>query len=199
MKHLVLLGDSIFDNAAYVEGEPALIEQVQSHLAAAGRATLLALDGAVVADVDSQCRRMPDDSTHLVLSVGGNDALRVVPQLHSPEALSMMGALNVLAQLQQRFESQYLRLLDGLAALQLPVVVCTIYDQVPGLEPQLRTALSLFNDVIVRAAFRKGFRILDLRLVCTEAADYSAVSPIEPSSAGGEKIAARLVQLLLGT
>jgi len=30
MTHLVLLGDSIFDNAAYVAGAPAVIDQVRS-------------------------------------------------------------------------------------------------------------------------------------------------------------------------
>ena len=29
MAHLVLLGDSIFDNAAYVEGGPAVIDHVR--------------------------------------------------------------------------------------------------------------------------------------------------------------------------
>jgi hypothetical protein len=32
MKHLVLLGDSIFDNAAYDAGGPAVIDQVQAKL-----------------------------------------------------------------------------------------------------------------------------------------------------------------------
>ena len=35
MKHIVLLGDSIFDNAAYVGGGPDVIEQLRSTLAAA--------------------------------------------------------------------------------------------------------------------------------------------------------------------
>ena len=51
------------------------------------------------------------------------------------------------------------------------------------------TLLSLFNDVIVREAARERLPVLDLRLVCDEPRDYSAVSPIEPSQHGGNKIA----------
>ena len=45
---LVLLGDSIFDNAAYVPGRPAVIDQVRNRLRQGWRATLLARDGSVI-------------------------------------------------------------------------------------------------------------------------------------------------------
>ena len=47
MKHIVLLGDSIFDNAAYVNGGPEVIEQLRSILPQDWQATLLAIDGNV--------------------------------------------------------------------------------------------------------------------------------------------------------
>ena len=86
MKHLVLLGDSIFDNAAYVAGGPAVIDQVGGKLPAGWRATLLAVDGSMAGDVSAQIKRLPGDATHLALSVGGNDALGVLEQIHSPTA-----------------------------------------------------------------------------------------------------------------
>ncbi len=49
------------------------------------------------------------------------------------------------------------------------------------------TALTVFNDVITRQAFLAGVPLIDLRLICTEDADYA--NPIEPSSQGGDKIA----------
>ncbi|MBB3220523.1 SGNH/GDSL hydrolase family protein [Pseudoduganella umbonata] len=55
-----------------------------------------------------------------------------------------------------------------------------------------------------QADFRRGYRAMlqqadacGLRLVCADAGDYSAVSPIEPSSDGGRKIAASIAELLL--
>lgn len=48
-------------------------------------------------------------------------------------------------------------------------------------------ALALFNDVITRAVFAYGLDLVDLRLICDDSADYA--NPIEPSFAGGQKIA----------
>src|SRR5215216_1184181 len=76
MGHVVLLGDSIFDNGAYVPGEPDVVRQVQARLPQDWRASLCAVDGAVTLDVARQLPRIPRDATHLVVSVGGNDALR---------------------------------------------------------------------------------------------------------------------------
>jgi len=60
------------------------------------------------------------------------------------------------------------------------------------------TGLCLFNDAILREAFRVGVPVLDLRLVCTEAADYARSSPIEPSVVGGGKIARAISRLVTG-
>ena len=47
MGHLVLLGDSIFDNAAYVRGAPDLVRQLRGQLPTTWDATLLAVDGSI--------------------------------------------------------------------------------------------------------------------------------------------------------
>ena len=75
MPHVVLLGDSIFDNGAYTQGGPDVITQLREALPAGWRATLGAIDGATTQDVDPQLRALPSDVTHAVLSLGGNDAL----------------------------------------------------------------------------------------------------------------------------
>ena len=86
-------------------------------------------------------------------------------------------------------DGDYAAMLRAVRARKIPTVVCTVYDAIPGLEREAVTALSAFNDVIVRAAAAAGVPVIDLRAVCDAAADYSAVSPIEPSRAGGDKIA----------
>jgi hypothetical protein len=48
------------------------------------------------------------------------------------------------------------------------------------------TALTVFNDCIIRAAFTNGLPLLDLRLICNDEGDYA--NPIEPSVQGGAKI-----------
>src|SRR5216110_2258024 len=58
VSHVVLLGDSIFDNASYVPGGPAVVEQLRGKVQRGWRATLLAVDGAVCGSVGSQLRRL---------------------------------------------------------------------------------------------------------------------------------------------
>ena len=50
------------------------IAYLASPLASATTGTLLAVDGAIASDVRRQLERLPEDATHLVVSVGGNDA-----------------------------------------------------------------------------------------------------------------------------
>ena len=198
MGHLVLLGDSIFDNGSYVGGGPAVIDQVRQFLPEGWRATLLAVDGSTTAGVHGQLRRLPADASHLVLSVGGNDALGEIGVLQQ-RVRSVAEGLAVLADVLVRFESAYVELLETIAATGRPAAACTIYNPrypEPGLQGVATTALGLFNDVILRAAHRAGFPLVELRAICTEDEDYA--NPIEPSSIGGAKIARTLCDLATG-
>lgn len=108
----------------------------------------------------------------------------------------MLKALDLLSVIQARFRTAYQSLIPILLAQNKPLLVCTVYDAVPGLAQGLRTALGLFNDVILREAIERGLPVLDLRVICTEPDDYSARSPIEPSAKGGNKIATALAAAL---
>ena len=192
MTHVILLGDSIFDNAVYTAGGPAVIDQVNQALGSSGRATLLAVDGSKTQDVPVQMRKFPLDATHLILSVGGNDALAQLDVLRAPVG-SIIEALDALASMTADFRVNYANLINTLLIVGRPLTVCTIYDAIPGLPNGIKAGVALFNDVILREAIRHGLPVLDLRLVCTEFSDYSDRSPIEPSSQGGAKIAAAIV------
>jgi hypothetical protein len=197
MGHIILLGDSIFDNGVYVPGEPDVVKQLRKILPSGWTASLRAVDGAVTRSVASQLTRVPNDATHLVVSVGGNDALGESHLLGSP-ARVVGEAVMMLAQAQERFAANYAYMLEGVLGLGLPTALCTIYDT-PSSAPNhrvIRSALSLFNDVITRAAFGAALPLIDLRLICNEDEDYA--NPIEPSAKGGEKIAAAIARLLAG-
>src|SRR6478672_11592993 len=79
--HLVLLGDSIFDNVRYVTPGPDVVAQLRGLLPPGWRATLRAVDGAITASLAPQLRNLPEDATHLVVSIGGNDALQNIDLL----------------------------------------------------------------------------------------------------------------------
>lgn len=191
--NVVLLGDSIFDNQNYVEQHQAVIDHLQRRLGSTGSARLLAVDGAVTRDVTRQLAHLPRDTTHVFLSAGGNDALGCMSVLDQPVD-TVMQALALLTERQNGFARNYQVLATELVQLKLPVTVCTVYEDVPDLPAPLKTALSLFNDVIVRVAMRHSFGILDLREHLQSATDYSSSSPIEPSETGGEKIALAVAQ-----
>ena len=198
MTHIVLLGDSIFDNAPYVPAGMHVQARLQSALGASDRVSLLARDGSVLADMVAQVGRLqelPGLVDWLVVSCGGNDVLGLVGAMQS-KVTSVIEAAGLLAQWQSAFRRDYRRMLNVVLSRRKPVALATIYDGVPGLDPGLRTALAPFNDVIVREAVAHRLPLLDLRLVCDEPGDYAAVSPIEPSAQGGEKIAAALAQLV---
>lgn len=192
--HVVLLGDSIFDNARYVPGHPAVVTQVKQRLPAGWKATLAAVDGHVTSDVARQLPRVPDDSTHLFVSVGGNDALGESYFVRRP-AGSVAEVMLELHAIQTRFRDGYRAMLRGVLDLGKPTAVCTIYDAIPGLGQPAVTALGAFNEMILREAVRHGLPLIDLRFTCPDAADYSPLSPIEPSHLGGAKIAGAIVEV----
>lgn len=198
MHHVFLLGDSIFDNAPYVPKNTEVQAQLQALLGDEHRVILLARDGDVLADVRTQVarlRKMSAGSGTLVVGCGGNDVLGLVSYMQSG-VKSVLEAAEMLAAWQAEFRFEYRRMLDEVSTVGLPVAISTIYDCVPGLSPGLRTALAVFNDVILREAVARRLPVLDLRVVCDDPADYSAASPIEPSQQGGGKIAAAIAILL---
>ncbi len=71
-RHLILLGDSIFDNRSYVgRNQPAVIDQLKAKVKDQGwNATLVAVDGNVLSHVADQIKRVPRDATHLFVSIG---------------------------------------------------------------------------------------------------------------------------------
>jgi GDSL-like Lipase/Acylhydrolase family len=189
MAHIVLLGDSIFDNAAYVHGGPAVIDHLHRILGSDHRATLLAVDGSLTSSVPRQVRSVPDDASHIVVSMGGNDALAHTEILDKP-VKSTADALRLLSRVRQAFEASYREALTACLRKNLPVTLCTIYNgnfSDADYQQRATIALVVFNDTIVRIAREKNCSVIELRDVCTSADDYA--NPIEPSVKGGEKIA----------
>ena len=194
MHHLILLGDSILDNAAYTNGGPAVINHVREQMPDGWHATLNAVDGATTEDVYAQLAVLPEDASQLLLSVGGNNALLCGYVLDTP-VTSTADALRLLSALARDFELAYRRVVQACVDTTLPLVVCTIYHgnfPDPDYQQRAAVALTVFNDVIIRVAMEQRLRVIDLRSVCTSPGDYA--NPIEPSVQGGVKIAQAIVR-----
>jgi GDSL-like Lipase/Acylhydrolase family len=189
MGHIVLLGDSVFDNAAYTGSEPDVITHLRAVLPSGWKATLCAVDGATTTALPSQIRCVAPDATHLFVSIGGNDALGNIDLLSTP-VRSTADALHLFERRVAVFEQSYRRGLAPVLTLRKRVTLCTIYNgDLPDREQAVlaRVALMMFNDTILRIALEHRLPAIDLRLICCEREDYA--NPIEPSGRGGRKIA----------
>jgi hypothetical protein len=172
-----------------------VVTQLRAALPAGWAASLLAIDGSTTDDVAGQVGCLPSDASHLVLSVGGNDALLQAHLLFAP-ASSTQEAVGLLADLAEQFERDYRAAVQACLHPGLPLAACTIYNgnfPDPGYQRLVTTALALFNDAILRTAIAHRLPVIDLRAICASPEDYA--NPIEPSSVGGEKIARAIAAL----
>ena len=194
--HIVLLGDSIFDNAAYTRGAPDVVTYLRQLLPRSWQATLCAVDGATTVGLAAQLAPVPAAATHLVIAIGGNDALQN-SDLLSLRVASSAGTPKIFADRITAFEREYRAAITQAMTLERRTAICTVYNG--ALEPEratiARVALALFNDVILRTAVDLRLDALELRSICTKPGDYA--NPIEPSGEGGLKIA-RAISRLVG-
>ncbi len=194
MTHIVLVGDSIFDNSPYVADGEAVIEQLSTRLAPNEQATMLARDGDVTLDVIDQLDSLPASTTHLFISCGGNDALQIRGDMLE-SVTDIREAMDYFSELREEFRLNYTKMLFACQQKVEKVCVCTVYDCVPEIEESELTALAFFNEIILRSAAQVGIPVIDLRLVCEEPTDYSTISTIEPSATGAEKIIEKLLEV----
>jgi len=196
MNHVVLLGDSVFDNSAYVDRGKDVFSLLSRRLPTGWKATLSAVDGSCVRDVADQVKDLPPDATHLIVSVGGNDALGHGDFL-AQRASSVFEVLNRLSVIAEMFEKEYNELVEEILHQRMPLALCTVYRPFfpdPDHGRAALTALAMFNDAVIRTAFARKAFLIDLRLVCIEPSDFTHT--IEPSETGGEKITRHLACFL---
>lgn len=196
MPHVALLGDSIFDNAAYVGAGRDVIGWLRTCLPPGWSATLGAVDGSTTHDVKVQLEHLPNEVDHFVVSAGGNDAIQYASVL-SKGVSTVSEALEALAPAVDLFRHDYRRMLETVRARKRPVAVCTVYDPRfpdPVQQTTYIAALAHFNDAILREAVAAALPVLDLRSVCPDDGDFA--NGIEPSVKGGGKIAHAIAGLL---
>ncbi len=201
-KHLVLLGDSIFDNGVYVEpGQADVTAHFLRKLEPLGwTLDMRAVDGAVASSVEGQLAHSPVGTPcTFVLSVGGNDALGHLDMIQdTTPGLSTGAVLRAFNGIREEFRERYTRALDLIMSRGQPLVVCTIYNPQfpePDLQMLAETGLSFFNDVITEEALRRRLPIIDLREVCSGPEAFA--NPIEPSEVGGDLITDAIIAIVL--
>ncbi|CAF3600185.1 unnamed protein product [Rotaria sordida] len=196
--HLVLLGDSTIDNRFYVgKGNPAIIDQLKLKAKERGwNATSVAVDGHSISHISTQLTRIPQDATHLFISIGGNDALCYMQRLK--ESVQNVGeALMLLSEFKNEFEKDYIEMLKHVTARKIPTTICTMYKpnfENPQQQRTCETGLSVLNDVIITESIKLGIPIIDLTTIFNDPKDYA--NHIEPDVQGGSKIVENILHVM---
>ena len=205
-----MVGDSIIDSNPYVDEGHDTCSVLERQLTGTGTVVdKIAVDGFTTDNVLHQLKYLKSEGygsfnkekTVAVLSVGGNDALQLRGVLYQPVQIVAQAFTAILEPL-RTFRSNYSRILETLIENHEKVIAMTVYNKIPiGVTEEEFTALSLFNDIITEEVGMKksagaNIDLLDLRVVCDEAEDYSDVSPIEPSHQGSQKIVKHLLEKL---
>ena len=214
MKHIVLLGDSIFDNSPYVDpGELDVPHQLRTLVKSDCKVTHLAVDGHVISDIRNQLRRLPSDATHLFVTVGGNDGLGHLSIFNEP--VDTIGdALQKMYLIGESFQKDYSEMVDLVLSHNLTTTFCSIYyprfhsrslsrveSYLPmrangeTIQQMAMAAETIFNDIITYEIFKRNLPLIDLRVLCDEDQDFA--NPIEPSCIGGMKIANKIKGITL--
>ena len=206
MKHIVLLGDSIFDNSSYVNlGELDVPNQLRSLVGHNCKVTNLAVDGHLIRHVKNQLNNLPSDVTHLFVSVGGNDGLGHLSIFHT-HVNTIGESLQQMYRIGDNFKKRYSEMVDLVLSYNLPTTFCSIYyprfdarslDRVQDymsvlsngreIQEMAMAAEAVFNDIITYEVFKRKLPLIDLRVLCDDDQDFA--NPIEPSCIGGMKIA----------
>ena len=209
MKHIVLLGDSIFDNSSYVNpGELDVPNQLKSLVGQDYKVTNLAVDGHVTRHIKTQLNHLPSDTTHLFISVGGNDGLGHLSIFNEPIE-TVGGGLQKMYLIGEKYKKEYSSMIDKVLSHELPTTLCNIYyprfysnsfDRVASyfrmgvnvekLQQMAMAAETIFNDIIMFEVFNRKLPLIDLRVLCNDDEDFA--NPIEPSCIGGLKIARKI-------
>ena len=206
MTSITLLGDSIIDNKTYVQQQEY---SVLEHLQNISKYEFLqfAYDGDTTVNVLERQLQSQEvaKSSHLVLSIGGNDLLQNILFLHEGPIENINKALSdvhkqILKPLEQRFET----IVEKLSSHRANLLLCTVYEGDLGRTDEFRDVLdsskimvSSFNDTVYKTASKYNADVLELRHIFTLSEDYA--NPIEPSHVGGEKLAQAIMDWIQKT
>eukprot|EP00439_Symbiodinium_sp_Y106_P075448 s55_g14.t5 len=193
--HIVLLGDSTLDNSRHVD--VSIQKLLAAECSAMGwECTFLAQDGANLDDVAmKQLGRIPDSATHVILSVSGNDLLRLLNELSADSFAPRAVYKAVTVRLDESWAvadfdicQKMRQVLQSVTAIGCHVACCTVYapqfDQVL-LKMLVSTSLAVHNGRIRKMARDMGLSLIDLAFICTQPSDFA--NALELSTRGGNK------------
>jgi len=184
-KNIILLGDSILNNSAYVKKEETIHQLLLNKIDnKTQQLYYMPKDGAVIAGIYEQISNIPADvdnaeSTYFFLSVGGNDILNTKKDIKS----YFSKYKKLIKAIQTRFPSSKLFLLN----IYLP----------PTITPAQKTAITEWNSLLYDFVTHLKNNIKSLIAInykLNQNDDF--ILGIEPSFQGGQKIVEQIVKTI---
>jgi hypothetical protein len=142
--------------------------------------------------LDVQMETIPEDTTVLIVSAGGNDGLHFLHdnmyRFLNPCSWMFM-LYEFYTQFTTGYENMVERLIEDSKGKGRHIVLCTIYSPhfswtIFNVGAQL--ALSFMNGCIKRTASKNKLKVIDVYNIFDRAEDYA--NPIEPGVCGGDKL-----------
>lgn len=184
---IILLGDSIFKNNAYVPYGSSIEAQFKNK-APKKELLCLAQDNSSIMDVYNQVEQIPEEynnsRTHIFLSVGGNDILQ--NYVYEYNDVDNMDLLN-------NGFTEYKKLIQSIQN-KMPNAKLTILDIYYPDNTRFKSfypIISEWNKLIYDYAKKRNIRVIKISSTLKGADDFSFA--IEPSSIGGNKIVNELL------
>ena len=186
MKYLTLLGDSVLDNSSYTGKGESSFDWLRNFAPKGWEVLLGARDGGVVSSIPFQIHQIHPLTSSILLSIGGNDAVREKWRLHAFKGRTLWRSLRIAA---ADFGLRYREMLDqNFTPLFSKLTICTIYGGDFGEDQNIiNTAVGLFNREILSLAGKRGIRVLDLYHLLQGEEFFTSF--IEPSSLGSAILA----------
>ena len=190
IRHMVLLGDALRNiDLGSGEIESVLVPRPRNSWKMTVLQSLQALRRGHV-------REIPEDATHVVISIEGAWAIETSGLLQEGTH-TISEALETLSKAADAFEVVLGGMIAAAQETGLPTLVCTLVPARYAKPAQHRiasTALAIFNDRIMRRAVAASLSIVELRLVCDEDADYASATLL---SRAGVRKAANVIRAAL--
>ena len=190
IRHLALLGDALQNiDLGSGEIESALVPRPRNPWKLTVLQALPTLRRGHV-------REIPEDATHVVISIEGAWAIEASGLLQGGTH-TISEALETLCTAADEFECILAGMIAAAQETGLPTVVCTLVPAryvKPAQHRVAATALAIFNDRVLRRAFAARLPIVDLRMVCDEDGDYASETLL---SRAGVRKAANVIRAAL--
>ena len=184
-QNVVLIGDSMLNNSAFVEQGQSVADILSNQLA--GKATVynFAKDGATIADcyaqLDKISSNLNNSNATIFVSCGGNNILNSRSPTDSNYITDLFG--------------QYSELLKSVkvvaSSANAGIYVLNLYTPTSGHYTSYHSAIDQWNQLLDDNASSLGYTVVKTSSLLTVDEDFTY--GIEPSYKGGKKLVSKLV------